>query len=341
MSRRFLSPTLRTLVTLGALLGVAACHKAPATASVAAPTAVACLGHLIPGEGVIAIGAPYSQGGGPCILAELRVRRGAHVQAGQILAVLHNHPMASADVAAARAEVALAEAALARVRAGAKPDEIAAQRAALTQRAAELENERPAFARAKMLFNQKSLATAELETAERRFLIAERALEEARHRAAALAEVRAVDITYAENQVALARAQLAGAEARLEQTLLRAPQAGVVLDTLLQPGELAASPVLSFGATDAMGVEAYVYDSDIQRVQPGAPATIASHAFAGTLTGTVTDIAPLLRSAPAAPVSPEAAADRRVVKARIALAPADVKRVAHLSNQEVQVRIGR
>jgi HlyD family secretion protein len=269
------------------------------------------------------------------------VRRGDRVEAGQILAVLHTRPTAEAEVAAARAEVALAEAALARVRAGAKPDEIAAQRALVAQREAELENERPAFARAKTLFNQKSIATAELETAERRFLIAERALSEAQARAAAVAEVRAVDVTYAEKQLGVARAQLSAAEARLEQTLIRAPQAGMVLDTLLQPGELAATPVLSFGPVDAMAVEAYVYDSDVARVKAGAPATITSHAFSGTLTGTVRDIAPLVRSTPAAPLSPEAAADRRVVKVRIALAPADAKRVAHLSNQEVQVLIGR
>ena len=41
----------------------------------------------------------------------------------------------------------------------------------------------------------------------------------------------------------------------------------------------------------------------------------------------------------AVPIRPDAASDRRVVKARIALAPADAKRVAHLSNQEVEVLI--
>jgi HlyD family secretion protein len=225
------------------------------------------------------------------------------------------------------------------VGAGAKPVDIAGARARLAQREAELENERPAYARAQTLFKEKSISITDLEGAQRSFTVTEQALDEARHRAASIAEVRAVDVAYAENQVALARAQLAGAEARVEQSQLRAPIAGVVLDTLLQPGELAATPVLSLGATEEMGVEAYVYDTDIRRVRPGAVATITSYAFEGTLTGTVTNIAPVVRSSPAAPIRPEAASDRRVVKARIALAPADAKRVAHLSNQEVEILI--
>lgn len=329
----------RTLLAFGGILLVGGCRKSTASATTSPPAAVAALGHLIPGEGVIEIGAPYSLGGGPCIVAELRVHRGERVQAGQILAVLHTHLVTTAEAAAAAAQVKVAEAALAQMRAGAKPDDIAAARASVAQREADLENERPAYARAQTLFKQKSISTTDLEAAQRSFTVTERALEEARHRAASIAEVRAVDVAYAESQVALARAQLASAEAQVEQSLLRAPIAGIVLDTLLQPGELAATPVMSLGAVDAMGVEAYVYDTDIRRVRPGATATITSHAFVGALTGTVTDIAPLLRSSPAVPIRPEAASDRRVVKARIALAPADAKRVANLSNQEVEVLI--
>jgi len=329
----------RTLIAFAGILLAGGCRKSTGSASTAPLAAVACLGHLIPGEGVIEIGAPYSVGGGPCVVAELRVHRGDRVQTGQILAVLQNYRMASAEAAVAAAQVKVAEAALAQVRAGAKPDDIAALRASVAQRQAELENERPAYARAQNLFKEKSISIADLEEAQRRFAVTEQALNESRHRAASVAEVRAVDVAYAESQVALARAQLASAEARVEQSLLRAPIAGVVLDTLLQPGELAGTPVMSLGATDAMGVEAYVYDTDIRRVRPGAAATITSHAFVGALSGKVTEIAPLLRSSPAVPIRPEAAADRRVVKARIALEPADAKRVEHLSNQEVEVLI--
>ncbi len=328
-----------TLLAFGWILVAGGCQKSTAQATVAPPAAVACLGHLIPGEGVIEIGAPYTVGGGPGVVEEIRVRRGDRVKAGQILAVLRNYRTASAAAAAAAAQVKVADAALAQVRAGAKPDDIAALRASVAQREAEMENERLAYARAQTLFKETSISSSELEAAERRFAVAERALDEARHRATSIAEVRAVDVAHAESQVGLARAQLASADAQVEQSLLRAPISGVVLDTLLQAGELASTPVMSIGATDAMGVEAYVYDSDIRRVRLGAAATITSYAFTGELAGTVTDIAPLLRSAPAAPIRPDAASDRRVVKVRIALQPADAKRVANLSHQEVDVRI--
>jgi ABC exporter membrane fusion protein, DevB family len=253
--------------------------------------------------------------------------------------VLRNYRTASAAAAAAAAQVKVAEAALAQARAGAKPDDIAAARASVAQREAEMDNERLAYARAQTLFKENSSSTADLEASQRRFTVAERALDEARHRAASIAEVRAVDVAVRGEPGRLARAQLASSEAQVEQSLLRAPITGVVLDTLLQPGELASTPVLSLGATDAMCVEAYVYDTDIRRVRIGAAATITSHAFAGELTGTVTDVAPLLRSSPAVPIRPDAASDRRVVKVRIALEPADAKRVANLSNQEVEVKI--
>jgi HlyD family secretion protein len=329
----------RTLLAFGVILSAGGCRKSTSSATTTPPAAVACLGHLIPGEGVIELGAPYSLGGGPCIVAELRVHRGDRVQAGQILAVLHPYAAASADAAAAAAQVKVEEAALAQVRAGAKADDIAALRASVAQREAELENQRPAYARAQSLFKDKLISPSDLEAAQRSFTIAEQALQEARHRASSLEEVRAVDVAYAESQVALARAELAGAEAKVEQSLLRAPITGVVLDTLLRPGESASVPVLSLGATDAMAVEAYVYDTDIRRARPGAVATITSYAFEGALTGTVTDVAPVLRSSPAVSIRPEAASDRRVVKARIALTPADAKRVAHLSNQEVEIQI--
>jgi HlyD family secretion protein len=330
----------RTLLAFGGILVAGAgCHKSTASGTIAPPDGVACLGHLIPGEGVIEIGAPYSLGGGPLVVAELRVRRGDRVQVGQILAVLRNFRMASAAAAAAAAQVKVAEAALAQVRAGARPDDIAALRATVAQREAEMDDERRVYARSQTLFKENSISASELEASQRRFTVTERALDEARHRAVSIAEVRAVDVAYAESQVALARAQLASSEAQVEQSLLRAPITGVVLDTLLQPGELASTPVMSLGATAAMCVEAYVYDTDIRRVRLGAKATITSYAFAGELTGTVTDVAPLLRSSPAVPIRPDAASDRRVVKVRIALAPADAKRVANLSNQEVEVKI--
>lgn len=315
------------------------CRKAADSSASATPSAVACLGHLIPGDGVIEIGAPYSVGGGPSVIAELKVHRGDHVTAGQVLAVLGNYPLESAEAAAGAAQLKVAEAALAQVRAGAKPDDIAALRAGVAVRQAELENARMEYTRAQNLYRDRGIPITELEQAQRQYDVAEAALDEARHRAAAMAEVRPVDLAYAEGQVALARAHAASAAARAEQALLRAPIDGVVLDTQLQAGELAASAVMALGATGAMGVEAYVYDTDIRRVRPGAAASVSSQAFTGTLTGKVTDIEPLLRSSPGVPIRPEAAADRRVVKARIALDPADARRVANLSNQEVEVVI--
>src|SRR5258708_30343704 len=221
----------RTLLAFGVILLVGGCKKSTPSDTAMPPAAVACLGHLIPGEGVIEIGAPYSLGGGPCAIAELRVHRGDRVQVGQILAVLHNYRTASAEAAAAAAQVKVTEAALAQVRAGAKADDIAALRANVAQREAELENERSAYTRTQTLFKAETITITELQAEPRRFTVAEKALDETRHRAASDAEVRAVHVAYAESQVALARAQAASSEAPVEHTPLRPPLSLPLLHT--------------------------------------------------------------------------------------------------------------
>ena len=79
-----------TLLAFGGIFLAGGCQTSTASGTTTPPAGVACLGHLIPGEGVIEIGAPYSVGGGPSVVAELRVRRGDRVQAGQIIAVIES-----------------------------------------------------------------------------------------------------------------------------------------------------------------------------------------------------------------------------------------------------------
>ncbi|PTX91749.1 HlyD family efflux transporter periplasmic adaptor subunit [Opitutus sp. ER46] len=332
-----------------AALALAGCAREPVTlvsAASAAPGAaaegVAALGRIIPGDGVVELSAPYASTGGPSLIAEIKVRRGEAVKKGQVLAVLGSQPAALADLETARARVAVQEAALARVRAGAKPGAIAAQRATVEMRRAELEHARENLTRTSTLRRSAVAAEMDLEAATTQLTVAEKALAAALHEAEAMAEVRDVDVRQAEYELALARAEAVAAERRCDLSVLRSPLDGAVLEILRWPGELASGgTIMELAEVSRMGVEAFVYDSDVARVRRGADAVVAGPAFTGVLHGKVDEVGGVVMSSPTRAVNPDAPVDRRVVRVRIALDPADGARVAALNRHEVSVVIAR
>ena len=88
-----------------------------------------------------------------------------------------------------------------------------------------------------------------------------------------------------------------------------------------------------------MQVVAEIYQSDIGKIRAGQAAVIAGESFSGELRGTVREIG--LRIDQQEVFSNQAGEnlDQRVVKVRIRLNPEDSKRVARLTNLQVQVAI--
>ena len=101
--------------------------------------AVSALGRIEPQGEVIRI-APTPDLGGSKI-AQLLVKQGDRVRAGQIIALLDNQKRAAAAVELARQDVKVAEADLAIVKAGAKQGDIDAQTASIRRTQAELKGE--------------------------------------------------------------------------------------------------------------------------------------------------------------------------------------------------------
>lgn len=306
-----------------------------------ASSAVACFGRIVPCDGVVELAAPYALGGGPAVVGQIHVHRGEAVSAGRVLATMHPHPAALAEVAAAAAGVARREAELARVHAGAKPAELAALRAASGRREVEREHARETFTRLQALHTSGSASEADRDTAARALQAAERALEAARAEAEAAAEVRMVDVKVAEAALAEARAQQEAAEARAEAQLVRAPGAGTVIETHRQAGEAGVGTLFEFAPAGPAGVEAYVYDSDIRYVRVGALAKFTGAAFAGEWRGTVTEVGTVVMPNLLRPLGPDTPADRRVVKVLLAIASAHRDEAARLNRHEVAVTIER
>jgi len=128
------------------------------------------------------------------------------------------------------------------------------------------------------------------------------------------------------------------AEARVQQTIIRAPIDGAVLKVLTHSGErVGVEPILKLGDTRSMHVVAEVYETDVGRVQLGQAAEVTSSDLKRPLTGKVVQIGSMIFKNDVLNVDPAADADARVVEVRILLD--DSEQVEGLTNLQVDVLI--
>jgi HlyD family secretion protein len=82
-------------------------------------------------------------------------------------------------------------------------------------------------------------------------------------------------------QVEADEAALAFAEQALADAELRAPEEGVIRERILEPGDMASplTPVFTLALTDPVWVRAYLPETALGRVRPGASATITTDSF--------------------------------------------------------------
>ena len=127
----------------------------------------------------------------------------------------------------------------------------------------------------------------------------------------------------------------------LEQTQLRSPIDGIVLQILAREGERpSSSGVLNVGANQLMEALIEVYESDIDRVEIGQVVNLISEngGFNGSLRGQVNLISPQVKQRRVLSTDPTGDADSRVVEVRVELDKASVKKVSHLTGMKVIAR---
>jgi HlyD family secretion protein len=119
----------------------------------------------------------------------------------------------------------------------------------------------------------------------------------------------------------------------LELTELRAPIDGLVLRLHARVGERPGDK----GVLELIEV----YESDIDRVQPGQAVTLTSEngGFQGILRGQVVRISPQVRQREVLSTDPTGDADARIVEVRVALDPDDARRVRDLTGLKVIARL--
>ena len=335
---------------------------------------VTALGRIEPATEVIKVSVPATLSNDR--VAELRVQRGDRVESGQVIAVMDSQTRLENALLEAQAQVKIAQAELAKVRAGAKSGEIAAQEAEIarleeqlegelaTQQAtiarwqAEVETANADYSRYLPLYREGAIAATELD---RRRLALETAqaqlnevkakqsqsantireqIRQARANLNRVAEVRPVDVQVAQAQVDKAIAAVRKAESDLAEASIKAPISGRILDIGAKPGEVVGSVgIAQLGQTDEMQVVAEVYQTDIGQVQEGQSVVITGESFEGELQGTVSLVGLQVTQQEVTSGKPGENLDRKVVEVRIQIDPKDSQRVANLTNLQVQVAI--
>ncbi|MBE9138424.1 HlyD family efflux transporter periplasmic adaptor subunit [Nodosilinea sp. LEGE 07088] len=347
-----------------------------ATAPAPVPT-VAALGHIEPTSAVIKLSVANAQ---DSRVNQLLVQEGDRVEANQVIATLQGIEKLQAEVAEAEQNVAVQRAQLGQsLTPTATPGQQAAQRATIRQleaeqAAAELRNQAAVdvasatlreaqndYDRYRQLYDRGAVSAADLDsrlktldTSRANLRDAEAQLDGARQTLTAqiqsatatltqLGEVRPVDVTVAEAELAYAQSQVDRARADLEDFYVRVPVAGQILRINTRVGERVNPDqgIVDLGQTEQMVVIAEVYETDVPKLTLGQRAAITSEngGFTNTLQGQVESIGLQIRKTDVLDSDPAADSNARVVEVKVRLDPADSAQVAGLTYMQVRVKI--
>ncbi|MBH8563651.1 ABC exporter membrane fusion protein [Nostoc sp. CENA67] len=335
---------------------------------------VTALGRIEPKGKVIKLSATTSTDGSR--VEKLLIKEGDRIKAGQVIAILDSRDRLEAALKEAQEQVKVEQANLARIQAGAKHGEIAAQQATIARLTAERQGDlnaqlaniarlqaevRNASAedqRYQLLYQQGAISASQkdskrltLETAQKNLQSAQaqlqriqstsqQQLKEATATLNEIAEVRVVDVEAAKAQVSHAIAAMNRAEANLKQAYVRSPQDGQVFEIHTHPGELVSNDgIADIGQTNQMYVVAEVYESDISKVRIGQQVRVVGDVLPSELQGKVERKDLQVRRQNVINTDPTSNIDNRVVQVHIQLDDTSSQKAADLTNMQVKVVI--
>lgn len=220
-------------------------------------------------------------------IASVLVEEGEHVKAGQVLARLEPDAYRF-NLANAEASLTNAEEVLRQFRNGFRPQEIEQSRANLSaaeaaQRLAHLSDQRN-----QSLVGQQYVSQAETDQSRSQAESADAALRQARaDLSLKLQGTRIETIAQAEAQVKAAEANRDYQKYRLSHTEIQAPNDGIILTRIREPGSIVAAnaPVLTLSVIKPLWIRAYVDEPNLDRVIAGAAVIIATDSPKGAGTG--------------------------------------------------------
>lgn len=217
-------------------------------------------------------------------VASVLVREGDYVRKGEVLASLDTSRL-EPQLAQAEAQAAAQRAVVDRLHHGSRPQEVAQARANLALAQADARQARDSYRRLEAVFNSSAGravsrqevddAKAQMDVAAARVAVSRKALQ------LSLIGPRKEDIAQAEAMLDGEQAQVALLKQELADAQLRAPLDAVVRSRIAEPGDMASpqKTALTLAITDPKWVRAYVSETDLGRVRPGMPATVAVDSF--------------------------------------------------------------
>ena len=228
-------------------------------------------------------------------VAKLNVDEGDRVAPGTVLAQLDSVPFET-DVAAATAQVAMAQAQFDKATRGNRSEEIAQAAAAVRQREADLANAKVTDERVQGLFPQGAVTRQQVDDADARVRESEAQLVSAREQLTLMTRgSRVEDIQAQEANLAAAKANLEKAHTALEDATLLAPTGGVVSVRAREVGAIvqAGQTIYTVALTDPVWIRAYAPQPRLGRIKPGMKVKIEIDSEPGRqFEGTVGFISP-------------------------------------------------
>lgn len=217
-------------------------------------------------------------------ILSLPIEEGMHVKEGDTLCKIEDDTY-QAEVDRNKGALALAEAGLLKLKNGAEPEEIEQAKAQLATAEASHKEAKDNLDRINRLRESGSASQSEVERAIAAFQTAEGNLISSRASLRLLERgARAEDIATQEAQVAQARAALRAAEINADNTIIRAPCDGTILEKNAQEGELilpqtVIKSLCVLADLSEMEAEVDIQERELARIQIGHPCQVVPDAY--------------------------------------------------------------
>lgn len=256
-------------------------------------------------------------------IARIYVNEGDAVKQGQVIVQLENRDMV-ARLDEARKQLAVAEARLAEIRSGSRPEEVRRALAELQGAQVAYDQARREYERYRELRHKGMVNESALDEKERAFKVAEAHLEQAKQtHALVVAGPKAETVHVQQDAVAEARSAVDYYSALVDKTTLRSPIAGRVTQRFLDEGESVTPeiPILAIVDLGRLWINAEVDETDVGRIHVGDPAAVTSPAFPGRVfPGKVEQIADYVGPRAQRPEDPAVNLGIKVVQTKVVLA---------------------